>query len=253
MQNNNSIKLLLVEDNPLVSLDLMDRLEHLGFTNIITYETGEEALIHFDQDQPQVVIMDIALAGKLDGIQTAQALKEKRNLPIIFLTDHSDEATFQRSLAVDPAAFLHKPFIDRQVAQNVEIALLQSKEPEVEKGEAIKDLSVLVADGLFINKGEGYYEKVSLEKVRFLEAGRAYCTVHLDKEASKVVSKSLKVAFEILKKSPLADQLVRVSRSYVINKTFITGFRGRDLYLGEDELTTSAHYIPDLRERFFTL
>lgn len=245
--------ILLVEDDALVSLDLADRLARLGFFNIVIYETGEEAIENFTVDQPKVVIMDIALAGELDGIETAIRLKKETEVPIIFLTDNVDENTFQRSLAVHPAAFLHKPFIDRQVAQNIEIALLHGNEPRGNKEEVNEEVPVLVSDGLFAFKKEGRFDKVPFDSIRYLEAGRSYCKVYISGKENMLVTHSMKIVFEILKRTDLANNFVQIHRSYIVNTSYITGFQGRTLYLDNDKLTSSDHFIPDLRRRFFTI
>ena len=260
MQNSNFIKILLVEDDALVSFDLCDRLKRLGFSNILVYEKGEDAIENFSVDQPDVVIMDIALAGELDGIETARKLKDKREIPVIFLTDHVDEKTFQRALTVYPEDFLPKPFVDLQVARSIKITLQKKNEAEEKEktaGEkeqsALKKSSVLVRDGLFAFKGEGRFEKISLSSIRYLEAGGAYCNLFISGNKPVLVSHSMKTVFEILKQSDLAESFFRIHRSYIVNTAFITGFQGRTLYLNETELRVGEHFIDDLRKRFFTI
>lgn len=253
MQNNNFIRILLVEDDALVSFDLSDRLKRLGFSNIIIYEKGEEAIENFSRDRPDVVVMDIALAGALDGIETARRLKNEKKIPVIFLTDYVDEKTFQRSLTVYPADFLPKPFVDVQVARSIKIALQQKNEAEMKEKVANKKPSVLVSDGLFAFKGEGRFEKISLSSIRYLEAGGAYCNIFISGNEPVLVSHSMKTVFEILKQLDLAHSFVQIHRSYIVNTSFITGFQGRTLYLDDTELPVGEHFISDLRKRFFTI
>ena len=253
MQNNDFIKVLVVEDDPLVSLDLTDRLERLGFTDIVCYDTGEEAIANFGEDEPSVVIMDIALAGDLDGVETAAQLRKQRDVPVIFLTSNVDENTFQRALMVQPAAFLHKPFIDIQVSQNIKVALLHKAGDHDDRTKRSKNAPVLVPDGLFVLKREGRFDKIAFDSVRYLKAGRSYCEIHIVGDDPVVVTHSMKTVFEIIEQSPGGDNFVKIHRSYVVNTSFIDGFEPNFLHLGKESLPVSNAYLPSLKKRFFTL
>ena len=252
MQNKDFIKVLVVEDDPLVSLDLTDRLERLGFTDIVCYDTGEEAIANFSKDAPSVAIMDIALAGDLDGVETAARLREQIDIPVIFLTSNVDEKNFQRALTVQPAAFLHKPFIDIQVSQNIKVALLHKTGEHRDRTESNK-ATVLVPDGLFVLKKEGRFDKIAFDSVRYLKAGRSYCEIHVVGSDPVVVTHSMKTVFKIIRQSPVGDNFVKIHRSYVVNTAFIDGFEPNFLHLGKESLPVSNAYLPSLKKRFFTI
>lgn len=245
---NKDFEIVIVEDDALVSLDLVDRLELLGFRNIKLFDKGEDLIAKIGSIQPAVILMDIELAGELDGIDTVITIRRQHKVPVIFLTDHVDDATFHRALSTSPAAFLHKPFIDKQIAQNIEIAVSQEAEEL-----AAKDASVLVPDGLFAFKGEGHFHKVSFKEIHYLKASRAYCEIGISNNQILTISRNMKKVLELLKKSKDADQFVQVHRSYVVNANCITGFNGRNLIIGEQSIPTTDSFIPDLKSRFFTV
>ena len=246
---NKDFKVLIVEDDPLVQLDLVDRLDALGFNNIVTRDNGENVITYMSEINPQIILMDIELTGSIDGIETAKTIKADKEIPIIFLTDHIDDMTFQRALATTPVAFLHKPFNDLEVSQNIEIAMLHYDNNSDDDYH-----NVLVADGLFASNKEGYFEKVSFESIRYLEAGRSYCDIYIDnRQLPLTVAKSMKVVLQILHNSKFKERFVRVQKSFAVNTTFITGFTGKVLLLDKVEVKTSTKYISDLKTLFHTL
>lgn len=103
------IQILLVEDEALNAMRLELELKKRGYTKIQRVPTGEEAIDSARQDTPDIILMDIRLAGDLDGIQAMQEIQTFADIPVIFMTGYSDESQMQRANAVLPAAYLTKP------------------------------------------------------------------------------------------------------------------------------------------------
>ena len=91
-------KLLIVEDEPVVALDLQQEVEQLGCEVVGLAESAEEALVAAEICRPELALMDVRIAGSMDGIQTARLLRAAYNVPVIFLTSYSDENTISRAL-----------------------------------------------------------------------------------------------------------------------------------------------------------
>ncbi|MDN5201263.1 response regulator [Fulvivirgaceae bacterium BMA10] len=244
---NKDFQIAIVEDDSFVSLDLVDRLESLGFSNLKVFDSGEGLLKVIKSLKPKIVLMDIELSGDLDGIETVSKIRKINSIPVIYLTDHVDDNTFQRALETSPSAFLHKPFIDKQIAQNIEIAISQENEDF-----SHEQSSMLVLDGLFAYESQGRYQKVPLTEIRFMKAERAYCQIALADE-SLTVSRSMKTVLKVLSKSEFKDRFIQVHRSYVVNKDHISGFNARTLLIDNQSIPTTDHYIPDLKALFFTV
>ena len=115
--------LLIVEDQAVVAADLGDRLVRYGYKVCGVAASGEEALALAHQHRPRLALMDIRLQGEMDGIQTAEMLRHELDLPVIFLSAHSDEPTLQRAKNAAPYGFLMKPFDERELQLNIEVAL----------------------------------------------------------------------------------------------------------------------------------
>lgn len=123
--SENSI--LIVEDEAIVALDLQLQLEGLGYTVVGGVGSGQEAVSLAALLKPDVVLMDIRLQGKMDGIEAAQTIRTARDVPIIFLTSHSDDETVRRAAHTAPYGYLTKPFQIRELRAGIEVALAKSR------------------------------------------------------------------------------------------------------------------------------
>ncbi len=120
-------RILVVEDQNIIAMDLQSRLVSLGYAVVGIASRGEDA-IEFCRDlNPDLVLMDIRLKGRLDGIQAAEKIRAQADLPIIYLTAHSDEQTLQRARQTEPYGYLLKPFEDRELHLTIEIALYKHR------------------------------------------------------------------------------------------------------------------------------
>ncbi len=116
-------RILVVEDQNIIALDLQSRLTGLGYEVPVILAHGEEAVLHCQADLPDLILMDIRLKGQVDGIQAAERIRTFADLPIIYLTAHSDDQTLARAQQTEPHGYLLKPFEDRELRLTIEIAL----------------------------------------------------------------------------------------------------------------------------------
>jgi len=117
------IKILVVEDEQIVALDLKNRLTRMGYIVPALVTSGEEALNAAADVDPDLVLMDIKLDGQMDGVAAAQQIKEKYDVPVVYLTAYADEPTLQRAKITEPFGYLLKPLEDRVLQTTIEIAL----------------------------------------------------------------------------------------------------------------------------------
>lgn len=115
-------RLLVVEDERIVALDLRGALEDLGYTVVGTARSSDEALRTAAERRPDLVLMDIRISGADDGIQTASLLRARYQLPVVYLTANADDATLERALATEPAGYLVKPFNHHSLRTTIEVA-----------------------------------------------------------------------------------------------------------------------------------
>ncbi|HEU4601652.1 MAG TPA: ATP-binding protein [Steroidobacteraceae bacterium] len=116
-------RILIVEDERIVALNLADTLGELGYTVAGVATEGEEAIDRARQADPNLILMDVHLSGTLDGIRTAEIIRQQRDVPIIYLTAHSDGDTLRRAAESSPSGYLVKPFKSPELRCAIEIAL----------------------------------------------------------------------------------------------------------------------------------
>ncbi|MES3007849.1 MAG: EAL domain-containing protein [Pseudomonadota bacterium] len=120
-------KVLVVEDENIVALDLKRRLKKLGYDVIGMASNANRALNLVEEHVPDIVLMDIHIQGNTDGIEIARILYEKYSIPVIFLTAYSEEATLLRAKKSKPYGYLLKPFSERELHAGIQVALEKSQ------------------------------------------------------------------------------------------------------------------------------
>ena len=132
-----SFKILVVEDESIVAMDIKHRLENMGYIVPAITSSGEEAVAKAAESNPDLVLMDIVLKGEMDGIDAAQQIKDNFDIPVVYLTAYSDEKTLKRAKITGPFGYIIKPFEDRELHSAIEVALykheMESKLKENEK------------------------------------------------------------------------------------------------------------------------
>ncbi len=120
-------RILVVEDEPIVARDIQLSLQRLGYEVPATASSGEEAIRKAAETRPDLVVMDIVLKGNMDGVQTAQHLKDRLNVPVIYLTAFADDQTLERAKTTAPAGYMLKPYQPHELRTSIEIALHRSQ------------------------------------------------------------------------------------------------------------------------------
>ncbi len=120
-------KILIVEDEGIVAMDIQDRLQRLGYEVLGIAASGEEALEFCSHTSPHLILMDIMLAGELDGIQTAAEVHRRFDIPVVFLTALADEKTLHAAQATEPFGYILKPFAERELHTTIAMGLYRHK------------------------------------------------------------------------------------------------------------------------------
>jgi two-component system cell cycle sensor histidine kinase/response regulator CckA len=118
-----SVRVMAVEDERLVARDLNLRLKALGYEVAAIAASAEEGIELVARVRPDVVLMDIRLDGQRDGIEAAQIIRERFDLPVVFATAHADTDTVNRALVTGPFGYILKPFDDRELRAAIEVAV----------------------------------------------------------------------------------------------------------------------------------
>ena len=126
----NTQRILVVEDEAIIAYDLERTLQRLGYDVPEVVAEGEAAIEAAARHAPSLVLMDIKLRGALDGVDAARAIRERLEMPVVFLTSHSDVATLSRAAAAQPQGYVMKPFVERDLHVAIEVAI---RKHEVER------------------------------------------------------------------------------------------------------------------------
>ena len=116
-------KILVVEDENIVALEIKKRLQKLGYIVPGVASTGEDAISKAEGILPDLVLMDIMLKGEIDGINAAGEIRKRFNIPVIYLTAYSDGDTIERAKLTEPYGYILKPFEEDDLRTAIEIAL----------------------------------------------------------------------------------------------------------------------------------
>lgn len=120
-------QILVVEDETIVAEHIRRSLQNMGYSIPITVSTGEKAIKETEDNHPDLVLMDIVLGGKMDGIEAAMQIRSRFDIPVVYLTAYSDEKILERARITEPFGYVIKPFDERELKINIEIALYKHK------------------------------------------------------------------------------------------------------------------------------
>lgn len=169
-------KILVVEDEVLVARDIQARLSRMGYEVVGTAGKGEEAVSMALEHDPDLVLMDINLRGDMDGIEAAIKINNAKSIPVIFCTAYSNDEVLERAKITSPFGYVLKPFDNRELEINIEIALFKHN---VERDLAVTKMNLdatlnNVSDGVVAADADGkiFLINPTAEKVAGLENGR---------------------------------------------------------------------------------
>src|SRR5579864_8599722 len=148
-------RILIVEDERITAEDLRDILTDLGYTVTASVSSGEDAIARAEETAPDLALMDIRIKGDMDGTATARVLRERFNIPVVYLTAHADNATLARAKLAEPLGYITKPFQEAELHASIEIALHKHREDLRVRGQEQLLASTLraIAEGVItVNK-----------------------------------------------------------------------------------------------------
>ncbi len=203
------IRVLIVEVGTLIATCIRSQFPKECYEVTAIVSTGEEALRLLQKNAPDVVLMEILLEGQMDGIETAKKMLEVIQIPIIFLSGHSDESLFLKAKETRPSAFISKPFksidLDHAIKLATNLPLESNSDP------ANSGSSYILRDCIFVKDNEKMI-KIAIEDILYVEAERNYCRFYCkDKEYLLVIT------LRKLEEKLPPQFFLRIHRSFIIN------------------------------------
>lgn len=235
------IKIIIVEDETLIAEGMKVSLEAKGYEVSAITDKGEEAVALITEHEADLAILDISLAGAIDGIQTAAIIRKETGIPFIFLSSLSDESTHRRAAETQPANYLLKPFTPDQMHISIVQAIVNhAKKKSPQPGELQEatdsDPFPVIRDSVFLKNKKEYFQKYKLSEILYLSADRTYCNIYMANQEEHVITSNLK---DVL--TQINDpSFMRVHRSYVVNTNRIDGFKGNTLIINQKEIPVNS-------------
>lgn len=238
MMEDRPVKILMVEDDMIIAADISMQLTKLGYEVTGISTRGEDALRTIELNRPDIILMDIVLTGKMNGIEVAMIVLEKFQIPVIFLTSNSDDATFQQAIKAKPYAFISKPFQKSDLERSLKLTLQRiavEQEATTTNSDSEDHISTM-DDRLFI-RHKNQLVKVLLTDIQYAEADRSYCKIYTEKQTYL-----LSVPLRNLESQLPSLSFIRVHRSFVVNMKKVDAISEYHEYL-----TIQSHQIPIAR------
>lgn len=227
-----SPRILIAEDETIVAEELAEILSENAYQVVGKARNAVDALRMAASYNPDIVLVDIGLEGEDDGISLARELKERFGTKIIFLTALDGDEVIERAAAVNPVAYLTKPFAPKHLLATLKLASKQVNGAS----QKLDDDSYVLKDRLFI-KTEDQFRKVMFTEITYVEAVGSYCRLHLA-GSNHTLAINLKTFLSRAKFS----FFLRVHRSFVVNLNMVDSFSGNTIHIGKKEVPLSAGY-----------
>ena len=213
-------KLLVVEDEIVIADNICSILEKLGYEVLEPAIHYSDAIERIEEEQPDLALLDIQLAGSKDGIDLAWKIKEEYDFPFIFLTSNADPRTVERAKGLNPPAYLVKPFNRDDLYTSIELALHNYK-AETPVNKAPQKEEVIIKDSFFI-KDKHKFHKVKFSEICYLKSDHVYVELHTVSEKKHLIRSSMNDFIE-----NLPENFYRTHRSYTINLDFLESINAR--------------------------
>ena len=250
---NDKVRIMIVEDESIVALDLSMRLQKEGYEVVGIAASSDDAIALFTDQKPDLVLMDINIKGAKDGIETAAALKKIQEVPLIFLTAFSQNEYVNRAKAVNPSAYLVKPFNNDSLHTSIQIAIHNfavpgkstDAQPTDTTKEEVNKETLLFFNNYFFVKHNYRFNKFSIDELLFAESDNNYI---------KLVTTNKKIALRVSLQY-LADKfnhpaLVRVHRGFIVNIKNIDSFNEEEIIIGPHQIPIGRNYKDDFLKSF---
>jgi len=243
-------KIVVVEDESIVSKDIQQSLKKLGYNVVGAAATGEKAIELVDEFEPDLVLMDIMLKGQMSGIDAAGVIKERHSIPVIYLTAYADENTLSKAKVTEPYGYIIKPFKEVDIHTSIEMALYKhEKNQEVEKE---RDLLFSIVDGqggasdIIFVKSKSRQVKLNTREIYFVEALKDYVVINLLGSRYTIHS-----TMKDIERKLNGGDFIRVHRSFIVRLDKIAAIEQSNLFLENEKKSVpiGGSYKIDLQKK----
>lgn len=226
-----AVNILVTEDESIVRKDIERSLKKLGYNVVGSADTGEKAIELAESLKPDLALMDIMLKGKMTGIEAAEEIKKRVDIPIIFLTAYADESTLSRAKVTEPHGYILKPFKEIDIHTSIEMAIHKhGKEKDMKiETELLRALAAPKMDAAYIFvKHKGQLLRIHSKEILFVEALKDYVTI-VTKDDKYTIHSTMKDIEQKL----FAPNFLRAHRSFIVNMDHVGSIQNNNLIMNE--------------------
>ncbi len=244
------IKILVVEDEMIIAAKISMQLTSLGYEVTGILPRGEQAIQHVKENKPDIILLDINLKGQIDGIETARQIQQFAEIPIIYLTANSDEATFNRAKPTKPFAFISKPFkqLDLQRAIELTISRMAENDTGINNENTIgEEQPFILSDRIFVRHKEKMV-KIMIADIHYMEADRNYSRIFTSNREYL-----LSITLKTIEEKMSMQLFMRIHRSYLINITQVDEVAENHVMVAKKSVPLGTGMREQLMHRIQTL
>jgi len=230
------LKIGVVEDELVIARTILNTLDELGYAHCGPAINYTEALEMLEHEKPDLLLLDIQLAGRKDGFDIAEHINERYKLPFIFLTANSDIDTIDRAKKVKPHAYIVKPFTKEELYAAIEIAFhnFTGSQPDAKPE---KPASHHTKNFMFVK--DGYvFRKIFFDELLYLESEANYVLLHLVSQKKVMVRSTINDFVEQLE----PGRFIRIHRRFSVNIHFVENIFPSELSLQTVKLPIGKSY-----------
>lgn len=245
------LNIFIVEDESIVAKDIQNSLTKLGYNVVGMANNGKDAVEKIIEMKPDLVLMDIMIKGNMTGIEVSEKIKERINIPVIFLTAYADEGTLSRAKITEPYGYILKPFKEIDLHSTIEMAVYKHQKD----AELLKERDFLYSlvenkddrnkDILFV-KSNSRLVKVHLKDIYFVEALKDYVIINTE-FARYTVHSTMKE----LDRKLGSEEFARVHRSFIARLDKIQSIDNQNVILENEKkvIPVGGSYREELMQK----
>jgi DNA-binding LytR/AlgR family response regulator len=245
------LNIFIVEDESIVAKDIQNSLTKLGYTVVGIANNGNDAIDRIMELSPDLVLMDIMIKGDLTGIDVSEKIKEKINVPVIFLTAYADEGTLAKAKITEPYGYILKPFKEIDLHSTIEMAVYKHQKDSA----VLKERDLLYSmvenkddsskDILFV-KANSRLVKVHLKDIYFIEALKDYVIINTQNTRYTVHS-----TMKEIDKKLGTTEFARIHRSFIARLDKIQSIDSQNVILENDKkvIPVGGSYREELMQK----
>ncbi|WP_298224471.1 response regulator [Flavobacterium sp.] len=238
------VKILIVEDELIIAEDVRQMLTKMNYEIVGNAMDYEEAISMLDNTNPDLILLDVNLNCKKDGIDLAQEINQKYKVPFIYTTSYSDSHTLDRAKATNPVNYLVKPFKEEQLFTAIEMALYKiAASTQTTSSEANNSEALVIKDALFL-KDKFKYTKLQINDILWIKSDGNYLEIKtLHKE--ELIRATLSNFIERLN----SNIFFKTHKSYVVNLEHMSNLETNFITIQNTKIPIAKPYYDELLKK----